>query len=821
MFGRNLALLGGFLLAIASGGCKTDAYCFLCGEGFGGGSSEGGSSNGGSTSSGGSLVIGGSSMMTEAGAGGEGGVVDPEPQCDTQEDPLNCGQCGNVCEFQNAFPKCVAGECVLDYCFPGFIDDNEIVEDGCEKGCVETNDGEELCDSIDNDCDGEVDEDFDLTTVDRCGDCNTVCNLSHATPSCEEVAADEYRCRVDDCEDEYIDDDGVHENGCEYHCPVWPTAAESCNGLDDNCDGEIDEGAPGAGQPCDDVCPEGDCQGICTPGETVCVGTGLVCVVADTTVGPTLEVCDALGLDEDCDGVANGDDGFDFDSDVNNCSGCGIVCDDLPNTKVERCDMGVCEVDVCDSGWANHSEGSVAGDEGCEYQCPVNPPTTEVCDDVDNDCDGLVDDEDDSMVDAPAFCLQLGPCDGAVAECISGEWLCNYADLPNGDKIELNPAVGYAGPEQSCDGFDNNCDGRLDEGLGVYQSCTMAADCGSGTCNQGRCTCTNDGHCQSGHECASDLFCRPSCFSGFGICERSGTVSCDPGDADEIVCDAVDSPTDAEAETCNGIDDNCDGNVDERNPEPGTLCYDAVPGGAACPALIDQMVQVGSVWMYKYEASRPDADDGSAGITDDARSCSGPDRLPWTYVNWGAAGDACALVEDSLGNPMHLCEEDDWEAACEAGNDPTDTLTLWSYASSPGTHAANVCNDRRECAVDGDCSSDVCTDGFCECADDGECDRDEVCGEDGYCTGVPWAGGSGAQCYANGAGSNDIYDLSGNVAEWTSTSVEVDETTYYRVRGGSFTSFGAATACNFDFVLSKPEFANADVGFRCCSDAAP
>ncbi len=63
--------------------------------------------------------------------------------------------------------------------------------------------------------------------------------------------------------------------------------------------------------------------------------------------------------------------------------------------------------------------------------------------------------------------------------------------------------------------------------------------------------------------------------------------------------------------------------------------------------------------------------------------------------------------------------------------------------------------------------------------------------------------------------------MSGNVAEWTSSCITVLNKNYCRVRGGSFLTTGAATACNFSFVLNVPDFANFDLGFRCCADVAP
>lgn len=75
-------------------------------------------------------------------------------------------------------------------------------------------------------------------------------------------------------------------------------AEEICNGVDDDCDGAIDESDPAAGQPCSTGQP-----GVCADGVTECVNAGLACT---PLAMPSPETCD--GLDDDCNGVA--DDGI-------------------------------------------------------------------------------------------------------------------------------------------------------------------------------------------------------------------------------------------------------------------------------------------------------------------------------------------------------------------------------------------------------------------------------------------------------------------------------------------------------------------------------
>jgi formylglycine-generating enzyme required for sulfatase activity len=98
---------------------------------------------------------------------------------------------------------------------------------------------------------------------------------------------------------------------------------------------------------------------------------------------------------------------------------------------------------------------------------------------------------------------------------------------------------------------------------------------------------------------------------------------------------------------------------------------------------------------------------------------------------------------------------------------------------------------------------------------------DLVCNDEAAGKGAPWAtafnNGQSQRCRT----STQIWDMTGNVAEWTGTCITVLGKNYCRVRGGSFLSKGPATACNFSFVLNVPSFANFDLGFRCCSSAAP
>ena len=200
ILGRSVSLvkLGLFLVAVsvAATGCRDHLYQFrTIAEGDAGmidarGRTDGTVSNpdlhfasGGTVGrDGGTGGIGGGTGG-RAGATGTGGIATCNPNSpELQTDTANCGTCFHQCIVPNATPSCVAGTCKFT-CQTGFFDADKDPANGCE--CTKTNGGVEICDGLDNDCNGAIDDGFDFQgDVKNCGGCNHQCAFPFATATC-------------------------------------------------------------------------------------------------------------------------------------------------------------------------------------------------------------------------------------------------------------------------------------------------------------------------------------------------------------------------------------------------------------------------------------------------------------------------------------------------------------------------------------------------------------------------------------------------------------------------------------------------------------
>jgi hypothetical protein len=289
-----------------------------------------------------------------AGAGGMGGGIvlcDPN-SAERQTDPFNCGTCLNNCTAPNSTPDCVNGACVIT-CVGDFVDADKKASNGCE--CEPTNGGVETCDGLDNNCNGMVDEGFDFQNdIDNCGTCNHRCFYPFAKASCVMGT-----CQQGACLDGFYDRD-PNVPGCETACQKTNGGVEICDGLDNDCNGMIDDNVQAATITCKSM-------GVCAGTTPTCTGQGgWVCKYTSPSyqdLEDTAKGCD--GLDNDCDGKT--DEAFQIGG------ACAVGTGPCAGTGVWACN-------------AQKTDHTCVGS--------MKTPGVEVCNGKDDDCDGEVDELD-------------------------------------------------------------------------------------------------------------------------------------------------------------------------------------------------------------------------------------------------------------------------------------------------------------------------------------------------------------------------------------------------------------------------------------------
>jgi streptogramin lyase len=433
--------------------------------------------------------------------------------------------CGNGmdddCDGMTDEPDCDCERGDRIACFSGPIEARGVgachagvtvcIEPGMTGDCVgEVVPVEETCNFVDDDCDGTVDEelrnacgvcgpeqtemcgnelddDCDGLTDEDC-DCDYRCECVTGEPCVCEPPTDQpcYEgpfgtggvglCGggVRDC---IADATGNRWGMCQGQTlPAAECAGGAADGVDQDCDGLIDEGcrdADGDGSPWPTDCDDGDA--MVNPGAP--------------------EVCN--DRDDDCDRVA--DEGV-----TNACGGCGMpaATDDCATMLDDDCDGVVNDGCVCTPGATEACYGGPSGTDGVgacragthscgegEFamwgECDDVIPSPEVCNGVDDDCDGETDERYASGSNACGFCSSTETCDAMDNDC-DGLVDENVAN-----------ACGACGPEpvEACDGDDDDCDGVVDDG--VVNACGLCPpmecfthpwddpwnDCPTGSCN--------------------------------------------------------------------------------------------------------------------------------------------------------------------------------------------------------------------------------------------------------------------------------------------------------------------------------------------------
>ena len=532
-------------------------------------------------------------------------------------------------------------------------DQEDLNDDGVGDACDEDTDGDGVLDGVDNcpevenpeqddfdnDGFGDVcDEDDDNDGDPDANDCAPFLSAIHhgATElcngiddNCDELVDDPFSDLGDACDGPDSDecDNGERvcsENGLATECGVELVAdiVERCDGLDNDCDGSVDEDYPALGTKCD-----GSDADLCKNGDVVCQGDGLgvECSEQGTAL---VELCN--GKDDDCDGAVDEDFptlGDECDGeDVDQCSGgmvacssdgSGVTCDEPLGAGVEEncnglddnCDGNVDEGfvglgDACDGPDSDYCPNgtTICAADGAGVTCGPEDPAdvVEPCDGLDNDCDGVID---------GAFPDLGATCDGPDSDlCENGEIVCTGDGL--GTECGTESVEGI--PEL-CDGVDNDCDGGVDEGFeGLGEPC--------------------DG---------PDL---DLCPNGTLICLADGSDTTCSVEADQLV------------ELCNGMDDDCDGAVDEDFPELGDKCDGTDSDQCENGVLECALNGLGVVCGVEVPADLPEdcstpSDDNCNGLVNEGCAPASVEFTPFSVLMPGSAGDTWS-AEGGAGEAM-------------------------------------------------------------------------------------------------------------------------------------------------------------------------
>jgi hypothetical protein len=277
----------------------------------------------------------------------------------------------------------------------------------------------ETCNGQDDDCDGTIDN-----GANACGGACSLVNAPGAT--CDGSDPDR-------CTDDFYECEGRNETVCS----TGADNAETCNRLDDDCDGVVDEGSNACGGACELAnAPGGECDG---PDADRCLDDEYECSGLNATVCSTgadnPESCNSI--DDDCDGST--------DEGSNACGGvCALA--NAPGTDCDGPDADRCLDDEYECDGINATI------------CSTGADNEEVCNDIDDDCDGGLDEGSNAcggiceLTPAPG-----GDCDGPDADrCLDDEYECDG----------LNDTVCSAGADtaEACNRADDDCDGTTDEG---------------------------------------------------------------------------------------------------------------------------------------------------------------------------------------------------------------------------------------------------------------------------------------------------------------------------------------------------------------------
>ena len=718
------------------------------------------------------------------------------------------------------------------------LDEDGVTADlDCDDGNAQVYPGAaEVCDGLDNNCNGAADdtEDVDGDGYNSCEDCND--DIFGINPGAQDMAGDEVDLNCDGVDGEDRDDDGFlakHLGGddCDdLDAAVFPGAAEICDGVDSDCDGQDDQTLPAL---CDD---HNDCTTDLCRGATGCANTarkgacddGNQCngddeCVAGLCVGSsavtdcddhnpcTADQCDpATGecLHDAVTGACQDGDPCtleDFCLDGTCWAGLGrLGCDDLDPCTADVCTPGEGCEHGNQAGPCDDKNPCTVGDACLGGKCQPGGAALS-CEDLnsctDDSCvpgtgclnapkDGGCDDGD--ACTEGDICVE-GQCTGGASVCDcqktddcwgheDGDW-CNGVLVCNTKthRCEVDPtSIVKCNPAQNGPCRENRCDPKV--GL-----CSLVHLNEAGFCDDSN-GCTSEDHCIAG------VCTGKTCESRGLECYQGQCVVCAPK------CDG---------KTCgaDGCGGQCGACKDGWTCTTGGLCQPndlvAIPGGAfwmGCnlspdSACMPDAKPYHQVWVDPFLLDRTEVTQAAYKRCVDAGACARPtcnwdpagkgDR-PVACVNWDYAKAYCSWAG------RRLPTEAEWEKAARAADGRE---FPW------GTQQPN-------------CSYTVMSLGGNGCG----------------------TGATAAVCSRPaGNGPYGACDLAGNVWEWVAdwysntyyqsganTNPTGPATGTYRVLRGSSFVFSGATYFRTFFRNGdqKPVYTAGDVGFRCALPGA-
>ncbi len=508
---------------------------------------------------------------------------------------------------------------------------------------------DEYCNGEDDDCDGDIDEDDSVDVLTWYADADTD---SYGDPAVSDIDCTQPRGYVADNTD--CDDTDASQ---------YPGADEYCNGEDDDCDGDVDEDSAV------DVATWYADTDADTYGDPL--NTDIDCdqpfgYVADDTDCDDTDASQYPGADEYCNGEDDDCDGY-----VDEDEAVDVVTWYADADADSYGDPAISDIDC------NQPFGYVADNTDCDdTDAAQYPGADEYCNGEDDDCDGIID-EDDAL-DVLTWYSDTdadGYGDPAVSDIDCNQPFGYVADNTDCDDTD---AAQYPGADEYCNGEDDDCDGIIDEDDSA-DVLTWYADADSDT---------------YGDPAVSDIDCY----------QPTGYV------ADNTDCDDTDPAQYPGAdEYCNGEDDDCDGTIDEDDSVDVLTWYADADGdsyGDAGVSDIDCYQPTG------YVADDTDCDDTDAAQYPGATEwCNGEDDDCDGTIDEDDAADVSTWYadtdSDSYGDPA-VSDIDCYQPAGYVA-DSTDCDDTDGAVYPGATEYCNGIDDDCDGTIDEDGASDVLT----------------------------------------------------------------------------------------------------------------